>query len=135
MEEHNMNPKQLIDTATMLVANVKGLLAMDEITPTCNKRFAKLGIPETIFPGIKVDTVAKDLVGHPQEKIIEGPDGLRNSLAEYAQIGDGFAKWRAVIAIGADIPGRAAQQALDHRAKCNQTARRSEYDATIEASR
>ena len=135
MEERIMNPKQLIDTSTMLVANVKGLLAMDEITPTCNKRFAKLGIPETIFPDIKVDTVAKDLVGHPEEKIIEGPDGLRDRLAEYAHMGTRFAKWRAVIAIGADIPGRAAQQALDHRARCNQTARRGEYDATMEASR
>jgi fructose-bisphosphate aldolase class I len=26
----------------------KGLLAMDESTPTCNKRFAKLGIPQTV---------------------------------------------------------------------------------------
>ena len=26
---------------------IKGLLAMDESNPTCNKRFAKLGIPQT----------------------------------------------------------------------------------------
>jgi fructose-bisphosphate aldolase, class I len=31
----------------MLVANDKGLLAMDESNPTCNNRFAKLGIPQT----------------------------------------------------------------------------------------
>lgn len=31
----------------MLVAGDKGLLAMDERIPTCNKRFAKLGIPQT----------------------------------------------------------------------------------------
>jgi len=31
----------------MLVAGDKGLLAMDESIPTCNKRFAKLGIPQT----------------------------------------------------------------------------------------
>jgi len=30
-----------------MVANNKGLLAIDEGTSTCNKRFAKLGIPET----------------------------------------------------------------------------------------
>ncbi len=42
-----MNEQQLIDTATMMVAGDKGLLAMDESTPTCNKRFAKLGIPQT----------------------------------------------------------------------------------------
>jgi fructose-bisphosphate aldolase, class I len=35
------------ETATALFADSKGLLAMDESTPTCNKRFASLGIPQT----------------------------------------------------------------------------------------
>ena len=39
-----MNAQKLIDTAGTLVAGGKGLLAMDESNPTCNKRFAKLGI-------------------------------------------------------------------------------------------
>ena len=43
-----MNPQDLIDTARTLVASDKGLLAMDESFPTCNKRFAKLGIPQTV---------------------------------------------------------------------------------------
>ena len=42
-----MNALKLIDTAAALVADDKGLLAMDESTPTCDKRFAKLGIPQT----------------------------------------------------------------------------------------
>jgi fructose-bisphosphate aldolase, class I len=42
-----MNTQKLIDTAKAMVAENKGLLAMDESFPTCNKRFAKLGIPET----------------------------------------------------------------------------------------
>jgi len=42
-----MSSQQIINTAKMLVANDKGLLAMDESNPTCNKRFAKLGIPQT----------------------------------------------------------------------------------------
>ncbi len=42
-----MNPQRLTDTAKTLVAGDKGLLAMDESNPTCNKRFAKLGIPQT----------------------------------------------------------------------------------------
>ena len=42
-----MNTQELIDTARALVAGDKGLLAMDESNPTCNKRFAKLGIPQT----------------------------------------------------------------------------------------
>ena len=42
-----MNMQALIDTARTLVAGDKGLLAMDESNPTCNKRFARLGIPQT----------------------------------------------------------------------------------------
>jgi len=155
-----MNAQKLIDTARMLVAGDKGLLAMDESNPTCNKRFAKLGIPQTvearrayrelivttpglgesisgailydetirqqkkdgtpfvkvltdagIIPGIKVDSGARDLAGHPGEKITEGLDGLRERLAEYSQMGARFAKWRAVIAIGDGIPSRGCIEA------------------------
>lgn len=42
-----MNAQELIDIAKKLVASDKGLLAMDESNPTCNKRFAKVGIPQT----------------------------------------------------------------------------------------
>ena len=126
---------------------------MDESNPTCNKRFARLGIPQTeearrayrelivttpglgqcisgailydetirqqkkdgtpfvkviteagIIPGIKVDTGAKDLAGFPGEKVTEGLDGLVARVQEYSRMGARFAKWRAVIAIGAGIP-------------------------------
>ena len=158
-----MNMQLLIDTAKKLVADHKGLLAMDESNPTCNKRFAKLDIPQTvearrayremivttsglsesisgvilydetirqkksdgtpflkiltdagIIPGIKVDTGAKDLAAHPGEKITEGLDGLRDRLKEYFQMGARFAKWRAVIAIGDDIPSRSCIEANAH---------------------
>ena len=42
-----MNLKDIIETAKALVADNKGLLAMDESNPTCNKRFAAAGIPQT----------------------------------------------------------------------------------------
>ena len=58
------------------------------------------------FLASKVDTGAKDLAGHPGEKITEGLDGLRDRLAEYFQMGARFAKWRAVIAVGDGIPSR-----------------------------
>jgi fructose-bisphosphate aldolase class I len=155
-----MNAPEIRDTAKMLVAADKGLLAMDESNPTCNARFAKLGIPLTeetrrayrelivttprlgqcisgailydetirqqkkdgtpfakalsdagIIPGIKVDTGAKDMAGHPGEKITEGLDGLRGRLAEYWQMGARFAKWRAVITLGDGIPSRGCMEA------------------------
>jgi len=46
-----MNAQKLIDTAKMMVAGDKGLLAIDESNPTCNKRFAKWGFPRPWRPG------------------------------------------------------------------------------------
>ncbi|MEO6152334.1 MAG: class I fructose-bisphosphate aldolase [Croceibacterium sp.] len=42
-----MSPDQLAHMAWRLVAQDKGVLAIDESTGTCNRRFAKLGIPQT----------------------------------------------------------------------------------------
>jgi fructose-bisphosphate aldolase class I len=155
--------QQLEETAQALVASDKGLLAMDESNPTCNKRFASLGIPQTvearrayrelivttprlgeciggailydetirqrksdgtpfitvlieagIIPGIKVDAGAKELAGHPGEKVTEGLDGLRGRLAEYSKMGARFAKWRAVITIGDGIPSWGSIEANAH---------------------
>jgi fructose-bisphosphate aldolase class I len=155
-----MKTQAILETAQALVAGDKGLLAMDESVPTCDKRFAALGIPQTdearrayremiattpnlgrcisgailfeqtihqetkagvpfikvlldagIIPGIKVDAGAKDLAGHPGEKITEGLDGLRERLAQYTQMGARFAKWRAVIVPGDGIPSRGCIEA------------------------
>src|SRR5579871_2959079 len=57
-----------------------------------------------MVPGIKVDKGAKPLAGAPGETITEGLDGLRERLQEYHKLGARFAKWRAVIDIGAGIP-------------------------------
>ncbi len=45
--KRQMNKQLLIETANALLAGSKGLLAMDESNSTCNKRFAKIGIPQT----------------------------------------------------------------------------------------
>jgi len=47
MERHKVNMQTLEATAKMMVADGKGLLAIDESTGTCNKRFAKWAIPQT----------------------------------------------------------------------------------------
>ena len=57
-----------------------------------------------ILPGIKVDTGAKALAGAEDEKVTEGLDGLRDRVADYVSLGAKFAKWRAVITIGAGMP-------------------------------
>ncbi|HXT01277.1 MAG TPA: class I fructose-bisphosphate aldolase [Elusimicrobiota bacterium] len=43
-----MTAADLEQTARALVADAKGLLAMDESNPTCNKRFERLRIPQTV---------------------------------------------------------------------------------------
>jgi fructose-bisphosphate aldolase class I len=66
------------------------------------------------IPGIKLDTGAKDMAGHPNEKVTEGLDGLRERLEEYFELGARFAKWRAVINIGDGIPSRGCISANTH---------------------
>ncbi|MGR7995652.1 class I fructose-bisphosphate aldolase [Xanthobacter sp. ZOL 2024] len=63
------------------------------------------------LPGIKVDAGAKPLPFCPGETITEGLDGLAGRLKEYRDLGARFAKWRAVIDIGAGIPSRGAVEA------------------------
>jgi fructose-bisphosphate aldolase class I len=66
--------------------------------------FPKVLEDQGIIPGIKVDKGAKPLANAPGETITEGLDGLRDRLDEYRELGARFAKWRAVISIGAGIP-------------------------------
>jgi fructose-bisphosphate aldolase class I len=67
-----------------------------------------------IIPGIKVDKGTHALAGCPGEVVTEGLDGLRDRLKEYAQLGARFAKWRAVINIGEDIPSGTCIEANAH---------------------
>ncbi len=90
--------------------SVAGVILFDETirqSTTDGVAIPELLLQNGIYPGIKVDTGAVDLAGHPGEKITEGLDGLRDRLKEYAGMGARFAKWRAVITIGEDIPSTA----------------------------
>jgi fructose-bisphosphate aldolase class I len=67
-----------------------------------------------ILPGIKVDTGAKDLAFCPGEKVTEGLDNLARRCADYVKLGAKFAKWRAVITIGPDMPSATCIAANAH---------------------
>ena len=148
-----MSIEQLEEIAQAMVAEGKGIIAIDESTATCGKRFAAVGIENTeenrrayrelllttpklsehisgailfdetlrqstkdgvpfarymsehgMIPGIKVDKGTAALAGFPGELVTEGLDGLRGRLEEYYRLGARFAKWRAVINIGEDVP-------------------------------
>jgi fructose-bisphosphate aldolase, class I len=85
------------------------MILYDETIKQANK--AGLPFPEAmkksgILTGIKVDAGSKALAGAAGEQVTEGLDGLRERLAEYKKLGATFAKWRAVINIGKDIPSQ-----------------------------
>ena len=91
---------------------ISGVILFDETlkqSTTCSDKilFTELLNSKGIIPGIKVDTGAKPLANFNNEKITEGLDGLRERLDEYYALGARFAKWRAVITIGDDIPSDA----------------------------
>jgi fructose-bisphosphate aldolase class I len=56
------------------------------------------------IPGIKVDEGTQPLPNCPGELVTVGLDKLAGRLADYYKQGARFAKWRAVIDIGAGIP-------------------------------
>ena len=101
--------RELIVAAPGLGGGISGAILFDEtIRQKTNAGipFAKALADAGIVPGIKVDMGAKALPGHPGETVTEGLDGLRERLAEYADMGARFAKWRGVIAIGQGLPSR-----------------------------
>jgi fructose-bisphosphate aldolase, class I len=61
-----------------------------------------------VIPGIKVDEGTQPLPNCPGEVITVGLDKLAARLAAYYKQGARFAKWRAVIDIGKDIPSMTA---------------------------
>ena len=143
---------ELHAVAHKMVEKGKGILAADESTPTCTKRFESIGTESTaesrniyrnmlftaekiekyisgvilfdetfhqkelstgltfpeyltskdILPGIKVDQGLEDFGSN--EKITKGLDGLSERLGKYYALGARFAKWRAVMTIGNNIP-------------------------------
>jgi fructose-bisphosphate aldolase class I len=106
-EENRRLYREMLFTTPAVTESISGVILYDE---TLHQKTSD-GVPFPTYlsglgmiPGIKVDTGAKPLAGHPGETITEGLDGLRERLAGYYKAGARFAKWRAVIDIGAGIP-------------------------------
>jgi fructose-bisphosphate aldolase, class I len=109
--------RHLLFTAPEAARAISGVILYDETI----RQQAPDGTPlprllasQGIIPGIKVDTGAKDMAGHPGEKVTEGLDGLAERLAEYRSLGARFTKWRAVITIGPGLPTPANLHANAH---------------------
>ncbi len=106
-EENRRAYREMLFSTAGAEAHISGVILFDETARQSARngtRFVDLLTQRGIIPGIKVDAGTKDLAGSPQEKITEGLDGLRERLREYRALGCRFAKWRAVITIGAGLP-------------------------------
>lgn len=106
-EESRRAYRDLLFTTEGAARWISGVILFDETI--CQRAADGTPFPETlerqrIIPGIKVDRGAKALAHGAGETVTEGLDGLRERLAEYRELGARFAKWRAVISIGADMP-------------------------------
>ena len=116
-EQNRLSYRQMLVTAPGISEYISGAILFDEtIRQKVNGEipFASYLDRIGIVPGIKVDKGAKVLAGHPEEKVTEGLDGLRERLEEYVTLGARFAKWRAVITIGDGIPTDACIMANAH---------------------
>jgi fructose-bisphosphate aldolase class I len=158
-----MDKQLLSKTAAAMVAKGKGILAADESSGTCEKRFKSVNVECTeenrrayrnllfstpgieqflsgvilfdetarqkandgalipqylakkgIIPGIKVDKGVASIPFSSEEKVTEGLDGLQKRMKEYFDLGCRFAKWRAVITIGRDMPTHTCLYANAH---------------------
>ena len=116
-EENRLSYRSMLVTAEGLSEFISGAILFDETIRQSvdgETPFAAYLNDAGIVPGIKVDTGAKALAGHPGEKVTEGLDGLRERLQVYVSLGARFAKWRAVITIGDGIPSDACLMANAH---------------------
>jgi fructose-bisphosphate aldolase class I len=109
--------EMMFRTSEAMSKHISGVILYDETI----RQNAKDGTPLVklitgagAVPGIKVDAGAKPLPFCPGETVTEGLDGLRERLIEYRKLGAKFAKWRAVIDVGAGIPSYTCIKANAH---------------------
>ena len=116
-EENRRAYRDLLFTAKGLSQYISGVILYDETIrqkSADGTPFVELLAKSGILPGIKLDAGAKDLALCPGEQVTEGLDDLPKRCAEYVKMGAKFAKWRAVINIGRDIPGATCIAANAH---------------------
>jgi fructose-bisphosphate aldolase class I len=106
-EENRRAYRELLFTPKGLGDHISGVILYDETIrqkAADGTPFPELLARQGILPGIKVDSGTSDLAFCPGEKVTEGLDKLAKRCQEYVKLGAKFAKWRAVITIGKDIP-------------------------------
>lgn len=99
--------REMLFTTPRIGDFLRGVILFDETIHQSTKNgtpFIEVLLDAGVIPGIKLDAGAQPLAKAPGETVTEGLDGLRDRIAEYYKMGVRFAKWRAVVAIGDNIP-------------------------------
>jgi fructose-bisphosphate aldolase, class I len=111
-EENRRDYREMLFRATEAMRNsISGVILYDETIWQKAKDgtpLVKLIEQAGSIPGIKVDEGTTPLPACPDEVVTIGLDQLGERLPKYFEQGARFAKWRAVIDIGAGIPSYTA---------------------------
>jgi fructose-bisphosphate aldolase class I len=116
-EENRRAYRDMLFTTKGIGDGISGVILYDETLrqkSADGTSFVDLLNKNGVLPGIKVDAGTKALPFCPGELVTEGLDNLPKRCAEYVRLGAKFAKWRAVITIGADIPSSTCIAANAH---------------------
>ncbi len=116
-EENRRAYRDLLFTTKGIGDSISGVILYDETLrqkSADGMSFVDLLNKNGVLPGIKVDAGAKPLAFCPGETVTEGLDNLPKRCAEYVKLGAKFAKWRAVIDIGVDMPSSTSIAANAH---------------------
>jgi fructose-bisphosphate aldolase, class I len=106
-EDRRRAYREMLFTTEGAAKYISGVILYDETIrqqASDGRPLPKILEAQGIIPGIKVDKGTTKLAKSRDELVTDGLDGLRERLVEYRELGAKFAKWRAVINIGPDIP-------------------------------
>ena len=105
--ESRRSYRELLITTPSIEQFISGVILSDETihqSTSEGKPFPEILEKKNIITGIKVDKGTVPLPFFAGENVTEGLDNLHDRLSQYKRLGARFAKWRAVIKIGKEVP-------------------------------
>lgn len=106
-EQNRQAYRELLFTTPGFEAYISGVILYDETlrqSASIGESFVSILKSKGVLAGIKVDLGTEPLTPGSEDLVTLGLDGLPARLAEYAEIGATFTKWRAVLNITENAP-------------------------------
>ncbi|KAL5728879.1 fructose-bisphosphate aldolase [Ranunculus cassubicifolius] len=111
VESNRRALRELLFCTPGALQHLSGVILFEETLyqkTTAGKPFVDVLKEGGVLPGIKVDKGTVELAGTNGETTTQGLDGLAQRCQKYYEAGARFAKWRAVLKIGATEPSQLA---------------------------